>query len=113
MAVGIPRQHADELIEQVLGDLRGTMYEAVIPTAEEFQTAAQHFVYVMEGPASPDGKEPGSFTTALIHAFMRSDMENRRLLTYVYPALGAITHMYKTHPEAGRVLHAMATLISD
>jgi hypothetical protein len=103
------RQHADDIIESVLGDLRGETYEVDIPTADEFQTAARWFLYVVEGP-SADSQEPGSFTTQLIRTMMRADQKNLRLLTRVYPALTSMVLVYKTNPDGQRIVHGMAHL---
>lgn len=104
------RKHADDLIEMILGDLRTETFTVDIPDAEAFQTAARHFLYVVEGP-SLDSQEPGSFTTLLIRTMMRADRENMRLLVRSYPAMCAIVTVYKTHPEGQRIVLAMSHLL--
>lgn len=107
----VTRQHADALIETVLAELKGMTYEVILPTADDFVKAARHLIYVLDGPTDPDGTEPGSYTTALIQAFLHADLENRRMLTRIYPAMGAHVHLFKTHPDAERVRHAIANLL--
>lgn len=104
------RQHADALIEAILGDLRSEAFTLEIPNAEEFQRTARHFLYVVEGPG-PDSQEPGSFTTLLIQATMRADRENLRLLARVYPAIASIVTVYKFNPDGQRIVQAMSHLL--
>lgn len=108
----VTNKHADALIASLLGDMHGMSYKVIIPSAREFQQAAQHILYVLEG-AGPDAQEPGHFTSTLIQAMLYADEDNRRKLARVYPALAAHVHLYKTHDEGVRIMHVIANLLSD
>lgn len=101
---------ANALIQIILGDIDARAYRVKVPTAEEFQQAARHVLWVLDGE-SPEAQEPGNFTVNLIRTMCHADKDNLSLMARIYPALASHVHMYKTNPEGIDAMRAIATLI--
>ncbi|MDF5758575.1 hypothetical protein [Spongiactinospora sp. TRM90649] len=86
-----------QLLAAVLGDFRPD-------PADITPTVAAHVLWCY---GEHGGREPGSFTKALIALIAEADQDNRRMLAAPYPAYAAAVHVIEAHHDGADRLRIM------